>query len=130
MRTVNPIDSKAMGHYMPGIISGNNLFVSGQLPIDPLTGSVVEGGVAAQTIRALRNMEKVLMGAGLSRDQVVMTHIYVTDMEHWDEVNKAYAGFFGGHKPARTVVVPAEKIHKGALVEVEAVAEMRSWYID
>ena len=72
MRNVEPAGVKAMGHYMPGIVSGNNLFVSGQLPIDPQTGKVITGGAYFQTERALQNMEKVLMGAGVSRDQVVM----------------------------------------------------------
>ena len=129
MRKVEPTGVKAMGHYMPGIISGNNLFVSGQLPIDPQTGKVMEGGAYFQTEQALRNMEKVLMGAGLSRDQVVMMHVYVSDISYWDDVNEAYAKFFGSHKPTRTVV-PTGKLHHGALVEVEAVAELREWAID
>ena len=129
MRNVEPVGVKAMGHYMPGMISGNHLFVSGQLPIDLQTGKVITGNAYDQTERALQNMESVLMGAGLSRDQVVMIHVYVSDIAYWDEVNEAYAKFFGSRKPVRTVV-PTGKLHYDSLVEVEAVAELREWAID
>ena len=129
MRMVEPAGVKAMGHYMPGIISGNNLFVSGQLPIESQTGKIISGDAFAQTEQALYNMEKVLLGAGITREQVVMMHVYVADIAYWDKVNEAYAKFFGSHKPTRTVV-PTGKLHHGALVEVEAVAEMRAWTID
>ena len=129
MKNVQPMDVKANGHYMPGVLAGGMLYISGQLPIDPLTGTVVAGDAAVQVQRALFNLDKVLMAAGLSRDAVVSTHVYISDIADWDKVNEAYAAFFGGHKPAR-VIVPAGKLHHGALVEVEAIAEARGLTID
>jgi enamine deaminase RidA (YjgF/YER057c/UK114 family) len=68
-------------------------------------------------------VDRVLKEAGLSRNDIVQCRIYITDMDQWDMVNKVYAEFFGGHKPARTVV-PVDKLHFGCLVEIEAVAEV------
>ena len=126
MKMVNPMDVKANGHYTPGVEAGGMLYISGQLPIDPVTGRIVAGDAAMQAKRALQNLDKVLMAAGLSRDAVVSVHVYIDDIAHWDMVNEAYASFFGSHKPAR-VIVPAGKLHHGALVEIEAVAEC--WHL-
>ncbi len=115
--------TSAGGHYSPGIVSHGMLYISGQLPIDHLTGKLASGGVAEQTWAALRNMEKVLADAGLRKEAVVLCRIYIPDVGLWDEVNRIYAEYFGEHKPAR-VVVPTGKLHHGALVEIEAMAEM------
>jgi len=111
------------GHYSPGVVSRGMLYVSGQLPIDHSTGKIVPGGVAEQTEAALRNVEKVLVAAGAARESVVLCRVYVPDVALWDEVNRVYAAFFGDHKPAR-VVVPTTALHHGALVEIEAMAEL------
>ena len=111
------------GHYSPGILSHGTLYISGQLPMDHATGRLVEGGAAAQTGAALRNMERILMAAGLAKENVVLCRVYVPDVALWDEVNLAYAAFFGEHKPAR-VIVPTRDLHHGALVEIEAMAEL------
>ncbi len=111
------------GHYSPGVISRGMLYVSGQLPIDPATGKLAEGGAAAQTRAALANLERVLAAAGAAKEQVVTCRVYVPDVALWDEVNQAYAEFFGAHRPARAVV-PTRELHHGALVEIEAVAEL------
>ena len=111
------------GHYSPGVVSRGMLYVSGQLPIDHSTGKIVPGGVAEQTEAALRNVEKVLVAAGAARESVVLCRVYVPDVALWDEVNRVYAAFFGAHKPAR-VVVPTTALHHGALVEIEAMAEL------
>lgn len=113
------------GHYSPGIISNGMLYISGQLPVDPETGKTIDGDVSAQTLRALQNVEGILTAAKLSRDNVVQVRIYIPDVALWDEVNAVYAEFFGEHRPAR-VVVPSRALHGGALVEVEAVAEVRA----
>jgi 2-iminobutanoate/2-iminopropanoate deaminase len=110
------------GHYSAGVISGGHLFVSGQLPIDPQTGKIISGGIKEQAIRSLSNLESVLAQAGLSKDHVVKTTVYISDIALWPEANQAYADFFEGHKPARSIV-PTGPLHYGALVEVEAVAE-------
>lgn len=129
MKMVEPLEIKANGHYAPGVTARGLLFVSGQLPMDSATGQLVKGDAGVQAAQALRNLDKVLMAAGLSRESVVSTHVYVSDIENWDRVNEVYADFFGSHKPAR-VVVPAGKLHHGALVEIEAIAEERGLFVD
>lgn len=115
--------SKGGGHYSPGIVSNGMLYISGQLSIDPETRKVPEGGIVEHTALALRNVERVLVAAGLSRNDVVQCRIYITDIAHWDLVNEVYKAFFGDHKPARAVI-PVSQLHFGCLVEIEAVAEM------
>lgn len=124
MKTVT-IESKAKnnGHYVPGVISRGMLYISGQLPMDHDSGKMVEGDVAVQAEMALRNVERVLMAAGAAKENVVLCRVYIPDVALWDEVNRVYAAFFGGHKPAR-VVVPTRELHHGALVEIEAMAEL------
>ena len=112
------------GHYSPGVIAGGMLYVSGQLPTDPQTGKIAEGGIREQTRQALENVARVLASAGLGSENVVMCHVYISDMQNWDAVNEAYAAFFGTHKPARAVI-PTRDLHHGALVEIEAIAEMQ-----
>ena len=123
MRFVEGLTSKG-GHYSPGVIAGGMLYISGQLPIDPGTGKIAEGGIREQTKQALANVGRVLEAAGCRREDVVMCRVYISDMGNWDAVNEVYAEFFGAHKPARAVV-PTRELHHGALVEIEAVAEMK-----
>ena len=115
-------DTNKKGHYSPGVLVGNILYVSGQLPMDPATGKLAEGGIAEQTRMALNNVERVLNAAGLTRNDVAMCRVYIPDVALWDAVNEVYADFFGEHKPAR-VIVPTRELHHGALVEIEAMAE-------
>lgn len=109
------------GHYSPGITAAGLVFVSGQLPMDPAMGRVVEGGIEAQTERALRNVELVLQAAGSSLSRVVQMTIYISDGDLWGQVNAAYARVMGGHRPARAVV-PVSPLHYGALIEIQAMA--------
>jgi reactive intermediate/imine deaminase len=126
MKIVIPQGSrKGTGHYVPGVISNGMLYISGQLPVDPETGMMPEGGVVAHAKQALANVERILLAAGLSKENVVQCRVYVPDVAFWDEVNAVYAEFFGAHKPAR-VVVPSRDLHGGALVEIEALAEMEA----
>lgn len=111
------------GHYSAGVIMNHILYVSGQLPIDSATGKIVEGDVKVQMKQALANVDHVLMQAGTSREHVGLCRVYLSDMKLWDDINDVYADFFGSHKPAR-VVVPTRALHYGALVEIEAAAEM------
>lgn len=113
---------KAPGHYSPGVISGNMLFISGQLSMEPETRVVPLGGIVPETRRALANVEAVLKAAGLAKENVVMCRVYIPDIALWDQVDSVYAQFFGSHRPAR-VVVPSRQLHGGCLVEIEAVAE-------
>ena len=120
---LSPGNTSKGGHYSPGVISRGTLYVSGQLPIDQRTGELSKGGAAAQTRAALHNLERVLSAAGTTKESVVLCRVYVPDVSLWEEVNAAYAEFFGEHKPAR-VVVPTKTLHHGALVEIEAMAEL------
>lgn len=117
------VKGKNKGHYAPGMISGNNLYISGQLSIDLDTREVPNGGVEKHMELALHNVERVLTAAVLERKDVVQCRVYITDVEHWDAINEVYAKFFGEHTPAR-IVVPVPALHFGCLVEIEAVAEM------
>lgn len=123
MRFLEGLISKG-GHYSPGVIAGGMLYISGQLPIDPGTGKIAEGGIREQTKQALANVGRVLEAAGCRREDVVMCRVYISDMGNWDAVNEVYSAFFGSHKPARAVV-PTRELHHGALVEIEATAEMK-----
>lgn len=109
------------GHYSPGVICGGMLYVSGQLPIDPITGERESGSIVAQTLLVLRNLERILSAAGSRRELVVQTTIYISDIDLWDKVNAVYAEFFGEHRPARAVV-PTSALHHGFLIELSACA--------
>lgn len=123
MKAIIPDGIHPQGHYAPAIASRGMLYISGQLPIDPATGKVIAGGAAEQTRAVLGNIETILKAAGLRRENVVQCRLYLADVSIWDEVNAAYAAFFEAHKPAR-VAVPGVTLHHGALVEIEAIAEM------
>lgn len=109
--------------YSPGVIYGGILYISGQLPLNPETGKVVEGGVRDHAKQALANLDQVLRGAGVSRERVIQCRVYTSDIAYWDEINMEYVEFFGSHRPAR-VVVPTGPLHFGSLVEIEALAAM------
>ena len=113
------------GHYTPGVISNGMLYISGQLSVDTDTGKVVEGDIVVHTKQALHNLERVLTAAGLAKENVVQTRIYIPSVDYWPTVNQVYAEFFGQHKPARAIV-PCRELHYGALVEIEAIAELEA----
>lgn len=110
------------GHYSPGVLSKGMLYISGQLPLDAQTGRVTGEGMEEQARAALAGVGRVLQAAMLERDSVVQCRVYVTDIGEWDAVNRAFAEFFGAHKPARAVV-PVTALHYDCLVEIEALAE-------
>ena len=104
--------------------SGNFLFVSGQLPIDPKTGSIDADNVADQARQSLTNLSQILEAAGTSMDKVVKTTVFIQHMDDFAVMNEVYAQFFQGEVlPARSAVEVA-KLPKGALVEIEAVAAL------
>jgi 2-iminobutanoate/2-iminopropanoate deaminase len=109
------------GHYSPGVVYNEVLYISGQLSIDPETGKIPEGGIKEETKQALENLDFVLKAANLSRDAVLHCRVYIPNVAYWSEVNEVYSEFFGGHKPAR-VVVPSNNLYAGCLVEIEAIA--------
>ena len=111
------------GHYTPGMICGNTLYISGQTSADPVTKMPVAGGFEAEMQMALHKMESVLKAAGCTKESVVMCKIYLTSMELWDRANQVYGEFFGDHKPAR-IALPVGSLSNGCQVEIEAVAEV------
>lgn len=113
---------QAIGPYTQAKISGNMLFTSGQIPIDPATGNLVEGGIEEQTKRVCENLRAVLEAAGTSLDKVVKTNCFLKDIGDFAAFNAVYAEYFTG-KPARSCVGGLQ-IPKGALVEVELIAEL------
>lgn len=112
------------GHYVPGMISGGTLYISGQLPVHHETALPMADTIEQQTKDALHNVELVLNAAGCTKEDVVLCRVYIPDVCHWDAVNAVYAAFFGSHKPAR-VIVPTRELHNGAMIEIEAVAALR-----
>ncbi len=111
----------AIGPYSHAVWSGRNLFCSGQTPIDPATGKLIDGDVEAQTHRAFDNLQAVIEDAGLSMDDVVKCNVYLTDMANFAAMNKAYATRFTAPYPARTTVAVAG-LPLNAQVEIELVA--------
>ena len=113
----------AIGPYSPAIRVGDLIFCSGQMPIDPATGELVDGGVAAQTRRTLDNLVALLAAAGATTAHVAKCTVFLTDMADFAEMNAVYAEYFGEPYPARSTVAVAG-IAKGALVEIEAIASL------
>ena len=112
----------AIGPYSQAIDSGAGLvFVSGQLPIDPATGSFPEGGVAEQARQSLLNAQAILRAAGLELADVVKTTVFLADMGDFAAMNAVYATFFAEPFPARSAVA-VKTLPKGALVEIECIA--------
>lgn len=112
---------KAIGPYSQGISLGDLVFVSGQTPLDPATGKIVPGDVAAQARRCLQNVSAVLAAGGSSLDRVVKTTVFLVDMADFAAMNAVYAEFFGTVPPARSTVAVAG-LPLGARVEIEAIA--------
>ena len=108
------------GHYAQGVLQGDTLYVSGQLGVTSTTANPSGIAVADQVAFALGNVERIARVVGSSRIDVVRCTVYVADVDHWGEVDRAYAEFFGAHRPARSVV-PCGALHLGAKVEVEAI---------
>lgn len=111
----------AIGPYVQANLAFGRLYTSGQIAIDPATGTLVEGGIRAQTARVMANIEAILKEAGSSWDHVVKTTCFLTDMGDFEAFNAEYAKSFGDVLPARSCVAVAA-LPKGALVEVEVVA--------
>jgi 2-iminobutanoate/2-iminopropanoate deaminase len=114
---------KAAGPYSHAVKSGAHVFLSGQTPIDPETGTLVEGSIGDQAARCLQNLAIVATAAGVELADAVRVAVYVTDMSTFGEVNEAYAGFFGGDPPARTTIGVAA-LPLGAQVEMDAIVAL------
>ena len=110
----------AIGPYVQAVNAGNMLFASGQLGLNPETGTLPEG-IEAQTRQCLANIAAILEEAGFVKEEIVKTTVFIDNMDDFSTVNGIYAGFFGDSKPARSCVEVA-KLPKGGLVEIEFVA--------
>lgn len=112
------------GHYSQAIVHHGRVYVSGQLPIDPVTGTVVEGDTEAQAVRTLRNVAAILDSSGSGLDLVLSLTVYVLTRDDWSGVNTACQRVFGEHRPARAIVGGAI-LKPGCRVEITAVAAVR-----
>jgi 2-iminobutanoate/2-iminopropanoate deaminase len=112
----------AIGPYSQAVRSGNFLFCSGQIPLDPNSGQIVSGDIAAQTQRVLDNIAAVLRADGLTFDNVVKTTIFLTDLGDFQTVNEIYGSYFKQDPPARSTV-QVSALPKGAKIEIDAVAD-------
>jgi len=111
----------AIGPYSQAIRVGDLVFTSGQIPIDPTTGSFVEGGIEEQTRQSLTNVRAILEETGLTMSNVIKTTVFLADMADFADMNAVYAEFFAKPFPARSAVA-VKSLPKGALVEIEVVA--------
>lgn len=111
----------ALGPYSQGISTGNLLFISGQLPIDAVTGNLLEGSISDQTALIMKNIQAIAEEAGSSLSRIVKTTIFLTDLTNFQEVNAAYGSFFSEAPPARATIGVAA-LPLGASIEIEAVA--------
>ena len=115
---------EAAGHYSQAIIHQGLVFVSGQLPLDPISRKVVEGGIEDQVRRTIENVRQILLAANSDLEHVLKSNIFITDEKYWPDVNRVYAECFGNHKPARAVI-PCGELHYGSLLEMEVIAKQR-----
>ena len=111
----------AIGPYAQANIIGDLGITSGQIPIDPATGNLVEGDIEAQTKQVFENLKAVLEAAGSGLDKIVKTTCFMDNMNDFAKMNEVYASFFSGDYPSRSAVEVA-KLPKGALIEIEAIA--------
>jgi 2-iminobutanoate/2-iminopropanoate deaminase len=113
----------AIGPYSQAVRAGSLLFVSGQIALDPQTGKMVEGDLAAQTHRVLQNLGAILESAGASFDNVVRTTVYLADMDDFPAMNEIYGTYFSAPAPARATV-QAARLPRDARLEIDVIASI------
>lgn len=118
-----PGSTPPAGHYSPAVIHNGTVYVSGQLARVPGQEHIPEG-IEAQVTQCLLNAETILKAAGSARDSVIRATLYISDIEDWAGANRAYAAFFGDHKPARSII-PVGKFRSGFLVEIDIVGAVK-----
>ena len=111
----------AIGPYTQAVRAGGFVFLSGQIPLDPVSGQIVDGDIAAQTDRVMKNLGAVLEAAGCSFDDVVRTTIFLANLADFQVVNETYGRYFKGTPPARATVQVAA-LPRGSKVEIDAIA--------
>ncbi len=112
---------QAIGPYSQAILTGDFIFISGQVPIDPKTGEMIVGSIKDQTKQVLENVKAVLEAAGSSLDQVVKTTVFLQDMNDFAQMNEVYASYFNPPYPARSTIQVA-RLPREAKIEIEAIA--------
>jgi 2-iminobutanoate/2-iminopropanoate deaminase len=112
---------KALGPYSQAIRAGQMLFVSGQVPIDPATGELVQGGIADQARRALENVGEILKAGGASFQNVVRTTVYLADLADFPAMNEVYSTFFTSPQPARSTI-QAARLPRNSRIEIDVIA--------
>lgn len=122
LRIVQTPDAPAaIGPYSQGVVYNGIFYSAGQIALDPATGEILDGTVAEQTERVMRNLEAVLKAAGASFGSVLKTTVFMRDMNDFAEMNEVYARFFGDHRPGRSAVQVA-RLPRDVAVEIELVA--------
>lgn len=116
-----PLAPAAIGPYSQGILVGDRLYVSGQIAIDPETGSMIDGSVEEETERVLDNVEAVLKAASMTFANVVRCEVYMSDMDDYAQINEVYGRYFNEQPPARQALEVAE-LPRGARVEISCIA--------
>ncbi|EHP70503.1 MAG: RidA family protein [Metallosphaera yellowstonensis] len=112
---------KPIGPYSQAVKVGNTVYVSGQIPIDPVTNEIVKGGIEEQTRRVMENLRNVLEASGTSLENVVMAFVYLKDLRDFQKYNEVYASYFKERSPAR-VTVQVSALPRDALVEIAVIA--------
>ncbi|MDL2307284.1 Rid family detoxifying hydrolase [Desulfovibrio sp. OttesenSCG-928-C06] len=114
----------AIGPYSHAVKAGDLLFISGQVPLNPETGEVSGSTIAEQTRQALANLEVVLKGVGLTKNNIAKAQVFLANFDHFAEMNAIYAEFMGDHRPARTAV-EVSRLPKNVLIEVDVIASFK-----
>jgi 2-iminobutanoate/2-iminopropanoate deaminase len=114
---------KAIGPYSQAVVSNGVAYLSGQIPLDPATGQLVDGDIAAQTERVLQNLKAVLEACGASMESVLKTTVYLKDMADFPKMNEVYARCFASNPPARSTV-QAARLPRDVSVEIDAIASV------
>ncbi|WP_059170258.1 RidA family protein [Bacillus sp. FJAT-27445] len=112
---------KSNGHYALATVHQDTVYVSGQFAFNPETGEKKFGTIEDETLQALKNVEMIIGEAGSRKEQILRMTLYIPDVKLWEKVDAVYQGFFGEHKPARTVV-PTNELHFGFKIEIDAIA--------
>jgi len=118
-----PSAPQAIGPYSQGIKAGGLLFVSGQIPLDPATGALVDGDIAAQTHRVFANLKAILEAGGSSLDHVVRSTVYLADMDDFTAMNAVYGTYFSAPAPARATI-QAVRLPRDARIEIDVIASL------
>jgi 2-iminobutanoate/2-iminopropanoate deaminase len=116
---------KAIGPYSQAVVLNGVAYLSGQIPLDPTTGQLVEGDIAAQTERVLQNLKAVLEASGASLESVLKTTVFLKDMADFPKMNEVYAKYFSTNPPARSTV-QAARLPRDVSVEIDAIASVSS----